>query len=202
MPLLHLSSMSQWSIHTSIKHRGVGSTAVSSYSRTHTSPHHTTCELHTHWWKLTPDLSMTQGPKLLPALKPEHSWNNKPCTANDTLVKKNAWSSAEDRGVQCVVIKKDYVRRFKRLCSFSVSGDSSGDLWKACWGWQKHYTDMSDDYSASDRTFIFPSSSLPPIQWLEKDWGTIWLHAATATAGTQHLVSLCCFLHVEFENDS
>lgn len=34
---------------------------------------------------------MTKCPELLPALQLQHSWNNTPCAANDTVVKENAW---------------------------------------------------------------------------------------------------------------
>ena len=45
----------------------------------------------------------------------------------------------------------------------------------------------------SDFTFIFPSSTLPLVQWFQKCWGTIWQHAAAAaTTGTKQLAHLCC----------
>lgn len=58
--------------------------------------------LHTERWKPAPNLSVTKRAEPLPEPQLKHSWNNKACTHNDTVHKKNAGEAQQSeraRGV-------------------------------------------------------------------------------------------------------
>ncbi len=135
---------------------------------------------------------MTKCPELLPALQLKHSWNNKPRTANDTVVKKNAWKHSKVKKSSICGDKKKWCVEAKVFMAVFAAVQTTGLEIFQNWNWQKHSADTSADSLSSDRTFIFPSSSLPPVQWLQRGWGTIWLRAAAATTGTKQLARLCC----------
>lgn len=56
---------------------------------------------------------MTKCSELLPTLQLKHSWNNKACSSNDTVVKKNAWKHSK--------VKRSSICGDKRI----MCGDSS-----------------------------------------------------------------------------
>lgn len=63
---------------------------------------------------------MTKCPELLPALQLKHSWNNKPRTSSDTVVKKNAWKHSKVKKTSICGGENEDVWRLKCLWPFSL----------------------------------------------------------------------------------
>lgn len=54
--------------------------------------------LHTERWRPAPNLSVTKRAEQPPELPLKHSWNNKACTHNDTVHKRNAGKRSKAKG--------------------------------------------------------------------------------------------------------